>query len=119
MHNAIRPEESIRATHTPQRNRRRHRRARALAARVTVGPGRRPALARRPRCDRSRARRAADRLDRAGAVMGRLLLVALVAATIAGASASSALATFPGRNGPIAYRPIDPETGFGVPLLRA
>jgi Tol biopolymer transport system component len=45
------------------------------------------------------------------------VLLAL-ALTVAGALAPAAEATFPGRNGPIAYRPVDPETGLGTPLLR-
>jgi Tol biopolymer transport system component len=47
-----------------------------------------------------------------------LTLVALALAATA-LFASTAWATFPGRNGHITYRPVDPETGFGAPLLRA
>ena len=51
--------------------------------------------------------------------MRRTLLLVALALMIAGLSPPTAGATFPGRNGPIAYRPVDPETGFGNPLLRA
>ena len=55
--------------------------------------------------------------------MRKWLRVAIAAAglalMVAVSSAPPAGATFPGRNGPIAYRPVDPETGFGTPLLRA
>jgi TolB protein len=48
----------------------------------------------------------------------RLLIIALsLIITVAGAP--SAGATFPGSNGPIAFRPVDFETGLGGPLFRA
>src|SRR6188472_1725311 len=44
----------------------------------------------------------------------------VVAATIAAVSVvPTADATFPGRNGPIAYRQLDPETGLGTSLFVA
>jgi Tol biopolymer transport system component len=51
--------------------------------------------------------------------MRRFLVVAALALALAAVSTTTAGATFPGRNGPITYRPVDPETGFGTPLLRA
>lgn len=51
--------------------------------------------------------------------MPRIGLVIALALMIAGSLVPTAGATFPGRNGPIAYRPVDPETGLGTPLLRA
>ncbi len=51
--------------------------------------------------------------------MRRMLVLLALAVIIAGSSAPTAGATFPGRNGPIAYRPVDPETGLGNPLIRA
>ena len=49
----------------------------------------------------------------------RALPMVVVALVAAGTTASTAHATFPGRNGPITFRRIDPTTGLGVPLLRA
>jgi dipeptidyl aminopeptidase/acylaminoacyl peptidase len=51
--------------------------------------------------------------------MRRAGLVIAIALVITGCLAPTAGATFPGRNGPIAYRPVDPETGLGTPLLQA
>jgi Tol biopolymer transport system component len=51
--------------------------------------------------------------------MRRTLLIAGLTTILAGSAAGPAGATFPGANGPIAYRPVDGETGLGVPLLRA
>jgi TolB protein len=45
----------------------------------------------------------------------RALLVTALASLL---MAAPAAATFPGRNGPIAFRQIDPDTGLGVPLFR-
>jgi Tol biopolymer transport system component len=42
-----------------------------------------------------------------------------LALIVAGSAAATAHATFPGDNGPIAYRTFDFETGLGVPLFRA
>ena len=48
-----------------------------------------------------------------------ILLITALATVVTGATAGSAGATFPGENGLILFRHIDPETGLGVPLLRA
>lgn len=48
-----------------------------------------------------------------------VLLYAALALAATGVAASSAWATFPGRNGPIAFRTVDFETGLGNPLFRA
>jgi TolB protein len=50
--------------------------------------------------------------------MRRTILITALALVITGAAAATAGATFPGRNGPIAYRQFDPATGR-FPLLRA
>jgi TolB protein len=50
--------------------------------------------------------------------MHRTLPIAALTLLLAGSSAATAGATFPGENGPIAYRTLDPETGLGVPLFR-
>jgi Tol biopolymer transport system component len=49
----------------------------------------------------------------------RTLLITALALTIIGSTVATAQATFPGKNGPIAYRTFDFNTGFGVPLFRA
>jgi Tol biopolymer transport system component len=51
--------------------------------------------------------------------MRRLLLLTALTLVTAGALAGTAGATFPGENGPIMYRNLDFDTGFGKPLLRA
>ena len=51
--------------------------------------------------------------------MRRTLLAAAVTTIVTAAAATTADATFPGENGPIAYRTVDGETGLGVPLFRA
>jgi Tol biopolymer transport system component len=51
--------------------------------------------------------------------MRRTLLITVLTGLVAAAAAAPASATFPGLNGPIAYRPFDPATGLGQPLLRA
>ena len=56
---------------------------------------------------------------RSVAGLRRTLLVAGLALVLTGCAAATAGATFPGKNGPIAYRTVDGETGLGVPLLRA
>jgi Tol biopolymer transport system component len=50
--------------------------------------------------------------------MRRALLITVLALTTLGMATSTASATFPGRNGPIAFRTWDPATGPG-PLFRA
>jgi len=48
------------------------------------------------------------------------LLVNVLALIVAGSAAATSHATFPGRNGPIAFRQDHTfDTGFGVPLFRA
>jgi TolB protein len=49
----------------------------------------------------------------------RALLITTAVLITAGSGPATAGATFPGQNGPIAYRPVDPETGLGNPLLRS
>jgi Tol biopolymer transport system component len=51
--------------------------------------------------------------------MRRALLITALALTLTGATATTAAATFPGENGPILYRNLDFDSGFGKPLLRA
>jgi TolB protein len=51
--------------------------------------------------------------------MRRTPLITALAGLAAALAAAPASATFPGANGPIAYRPIDPATGLGRPLLGA
>jgi Tol biopolymer transport system component len=48
----------------------------------------------------------------------RTLLIAGLALILTGCAAATAGATFPGQNGPILFRQIDPETGLGRPLFR-
>jgi Tol biopolymer transport system component len=48
-----------------------------------------------------------------------ILFITALATVLTGAAAGSAGATFPGENGPILFRNLDFETGFGVPLFRA
>jgi TolB protein len=47
------------------------------------------------------------------------LLIAALTLVVTAAAAGTASATFPGQNGPIAFRNLDFETGLGVPLFRA
>jgi Tol biopolymer transport system component len=51
--------------------------------------------------------------------MCRAVLTVAVALLVAGSAAATAGATFPGANGPILYRNVDFDTGFGMPLFRA
>ena len=51
--------------------------------------------------------------------MRRALLITVLALAALGIATSTASATFPGRNGPIAFRTVDFETGLGNPLFRA
>jgi Tol biopolymer transport system component len=51
--------------------------------------------------------------------MRRTVLLTALTTLIAGAAAGTAGATFPGTNGPILFRNVDFETGWGAPLLRA
>jgi Tol biopolymer transport system component len=51
--------------------------------------------------------------------MRRTLLITALALTLTGAAAATAGATFPGENGPILYRNLDFDSGFGKPLLSA
>src|SRR4051812_9523496 len=51
--------------------------------------------------------------------MRRTLIITALAGLVAAVAAAPAGATFPGLNGPIAYRPFDRATGLGQPLLRA
>ena len=52
-------------------------------------------------------------------VMRRTLLITALTLTATASAAATSDATFPGENGPIAYRNLDFETGLGVPLFRA
>ena len=49
----------------------------------------------------------------------RGLLIAIAVLIVAGSAPGTAGATFPGENGPIAFRTVDFETGLGNPLFRA
>jgi hypothetical protein len=51
--------------------------------------------------------------------MGCRLLITALTLIATGSLGATAQATFPGTNGPIAYRTLDFETGLGVPLFRA
>lgn len=51
--------------------------------------------------------------------MKRTLLITTVAFAVAAATAATAGATFPGSNGPIAFREDQIDAGFGQPLFRA
>jgi TolB protein len=51
--------------------------------------------------------------------MRRPLLIATLTLALTAVTATSAAATFPGKNGPIAFRNVDFDTGFGLPLFRA
>ena len=57
-----------------------------------------------------RADRVSKRVPFAGVVAVAIMTIAVT---------PSAHATFPGENGPIAYRQLDPETGLGTPLFVA
>jgi Tol biopolymer transport system component len=56
---------------------------------------------------------------RSVAGMRPTLLITALTLVLTAAAASTAGATFPGENGPILYRNLDFETGFGKPLFRA
>jgi TolB protein len=51
--------------------------------------------------------------------MRRALLIVGLALLVAASAAQTAGATFPGRNGPIAFRQFDPTSGGSLPLFRA
>lgn len=51
--------------------------------------------------------------------MRRTLLITSLALVFTGSAVTTANATFPGSNGPIAFREDQLDAGFGVPLLRA
>ncbi len=51
--------------------------------------------------------------------MRRTVLIGVLTLIVTGINAATAGATFPGQNGPILFRQIDPETGLGTPLFRA
>lgn len=51
--------------------------------------------------------------------MPRKLLITALALIVTGSAAATAGATFPGHNGPIAFRQFDFAIGLGVPLFRA
>ena len=53
------------------------------------------------------------------ATVRRSLLITVAVLIAAACAAPTAGATFPGRNGPIAFRTVDFETGSGNPLFRA
>ena len=50
--------------------------------------------------------------------VSRALSAMVLVLVVFGAAATTAQASFHGRNGPITFRRVDPATGLGVPLLR-
>jgi len=53
-----------------------------------------------------------------GPGVSRALSAMVLVLGVFGAAATTAQASFHGRNGPITFRRVDPATGLGVPLLR-